>query len=116
MTPAQLVAAARSLVDEPTAGTAGWWSRGAAMLTRQALESQIRIAISKRGADPEVLTFTVQLIVLAEFVPPLLARRAAAAWSGLSAATHHHATEIPASAYELRGWLEVVEELGSAAG
>jgi len=115
VTPPELIAAARALVDEPSVGTRGWWSRGAALLTRQALESQVRIAISRKGADPEQLTFTVQLIVLAEVVPAPLARRAAATWSSLSAATHHHAAEIPASADELRGWLAVVEEMAAVA-
>jgi hypothetical protein len=38
MTPEELLAAARRLVDRPDAATAGVWPRAAALLARQALE------------------------------------------------------------------------------
>jgi hypothetical protein len=38
MTPEELLAAARRLIERPDAATAGVWPRAAALLTRQALE------------------------------------------------------------------------------
>jgi hypothetical protein len=41
MTPEELLAAARRLIERPDAATAGVWPRAAAFLTRQALEVAI---------------------------------------------------------------------------
>lgn len=93
------------------------WSRSAAFLLRQVLEQKLKDIIEKKygkfivcqGESPP--TFSSQLVVLRTLVDKELAAEVAWAWSALSAATHAHSYELPATGSELQRWLETVERL-----
>ena len=112
MTPAELLSAARRLVDEHERSTEALWGRAAALLARQALEQAMRDALV--GASPYIdeAPFSVQLLVLHEALPNRdLAARAAYTWAALSRATHYQGYELPPTAEALRGWMGVVGEM-----
>lgn len=111
MSPRELLAAARRLVDEPEPSTRGLWARAAALLARQALESQTQITLAKQAADLRKANWRAQLLCLQGVTDEHIARRAYQTWAALSAATHHHGYELPPSAASLRGWMHTVEEL-----
>lgn len=58
-------------------------------------------------------TFASQLIVLRSLVAPDVAKEVAWTWSALSAATHAHSYELPATGDELRRWLDSVDRLAA---
>lgn len=115
MTPEALLAAARKLVDAPDAADGfgrGVWARSSAVLARQALEQQVRIALSKAGGALEKTNFTAQLLCLYGVTSnDRIPRVAHYVWSALSHATHHRAYELPPSAKSLRAWFTLVEEV-----
>lgn len=113
MTPAPnaRLAAAHRLVDEAVEGTAGVWSRAAALLARQALEQAVTARLARRHAIAPDTAYGVQLHALLAVAPADTARRAAYAWATLSRATHHAAYELPPTQTALRGWLRLVGEV-----
>jgi hypothetical protein len=111
MTPTELLAAARRLLDRPDAKTAAIWPRAAALLARQALEQGIDAYWRSKGMRLDALGTRPQLICLQAYLPDReLAARANDAWSNLTRACHHHPYDLPASPAELQGWLTTVEE------
>lgn len=111
MSPAALLAVARSLVAGGTAADGGAWARAAAFLARQALEQQIRRALTRRFAIYGQPSFRGQLLAARAVLGPELAADAAYTWTALSGATHHHAYDLPPTAAELESWMAVVERV-----
>ncbi len=112
MTPADLLAAARGLLETPEEGTQGLWSRGAALLLRQALEGSMAALLADRSPGSQAATFATQLVVLPEVLDdPELGRRVGWAWSALTRACHAGELRLPPTVDELHRWGEVVGEL-----
>jgi hypothetical protein len=113
MTPDELLAAARDLINRPDAATAGVWPRTAALLARQALEGSIDEVWARRPDTVAVAACSMrtQLTCLAAYIDPVLAARAAYVWAALSNACHHHPYELAPTAAELTGWLDEVRQL-----
>ena len=112
--PADLVAAARTVLDHPDALSGSAWARSTALLARQALEAAI--AGFWRREVPEEVTgsFTTQLLCLRSYVPAEVAAGAFEAWAALSSACHHHAYDLAPTAAELHHWVESVTHLVTA--
>lgn len=111
MTPTELLAAARRLLDRPDARTAGIWPRAAALLARQALEQALDHYWRSKGLSLATLATKPQLICLSEYLGDSgVAGRASHAWSSLTRACHHHPYELQASHAELSDWLSAVAE------
>lgn len=109
MSPRELTAAARSLIEDPNAATSILWARAAAVLARQALESQLALVLRELAPGSPSAPFRAQLLCLtALHHDQALAQRVAYTWSALSGATHYHDYEIPPTASELQSWLETV--------
>jgi hypothetical protein len=110
VTPAELLDAARMMVRQPRPGTAGLWSRAAALLGRQALEAELDELWSQTHPGIERASTRCQLLCLTGYLPDRrLAGRAAHAWAALTRACHHHPYELPPTADELERWLDAVE-------
>lgn len=116
MTPHDLLAAARDLVERPADDTAAVWGRAATLLTRQALEGAMADLLTTRAPGSQAASFSAQLLVLGDVLDdPTLAARAAYTWSALSRASHQQGDELPAGDKQLRRWIETVGELVGAA-
>ena len=121
MTPAELLAAARSLISRPDASMAGVWPRTAAFLTRQALEEAVNARWAASPATCPMLNASMwsRLACLPAYVSGPEARQAIFAYAALSSACHYHPYELAPTAAELTGWIDDVEalvaELGQAA-
>jgi hypothetical protein len=116
MTPAELLTAARDLVEAPRAATAAtipsWAPRAATILARQALEQAMTDVLKSRAPGSQAAPFTVRLLVLGEVLGDRdLAARTSYVWSALGAASHQQGYELPPTDKELRRWLAVVAEL-----
>jgi hypothetical protein len=117
MTPTDLLAAARRLLDRPDAKTAAIWPRAAALLARQALEQGLDQFWRGKGLRLDGLATKPQLICLPAYLADRdLAAKANAAWSNLTQACHHHPYELGVSGEEVKAWLEAVAEVVAAAG
>lgn len=109
MSPRQLLDAARELMAKPSPGTVGLWPRAAAVLARQALESQITIILTKWIPGVERANARTKLICLkARMQDRELAERANHAWWALTTACHHRSYELPPTVEELQRWLGAV--------
>ena len=113
MTPGELLAAARDLMERHDAATAGVWPRTSALLARQALEH----AIGSRWLTlPQTqclgqARMRSQLICLPAYLDPALARQVSYTWAALSNACHYHPYELAPTAPELAGWINDVAAL-----
>ena len=113
----------RSLLDaaqqmlRPDPYTAGMWPRGAALLTRQAIEQALDNLWMQRAAGVEKCSMRAQLLCLGHYLRPRdLTDRVTYAWLGLSRACHHHAYELPPTAAELHVWMATAHNLIDAIG
>jgi hypothetical protein len=108
MTPHELLAAARGLMQRPDAPIAGIWPRAAALLTRQALEMAMgEIWASKRqAAGLSGSNMRSQVLCLTAYLDPDTAARAAYLIAALSHACHYHPYELAPAATELTGWID----------
>jgi hypothetical protein len=113
MTPAELLAAARLLINRPDALTAGVWPRTAAFLARQALEEAVNARWAASPATSPMLAASMwsRLTCLPAYVPGPEARQVAFAYAALSGACHYHPYELAPTAAELTGWIADVEAL-----
>jgi hypothetical protein len=112
VTPAELLDAAREMVGRPRPGTAGLWSRAAALLGRQALESALDELWSRTAPGIERASMRCQLLCLPAYVQDAeVVGRAAHAWIALTQACHHHPYELPPTAEELDRWLDAVQAM-----
>lgn len=105
MTPEELVAEARRMLDECTPGTVSSWSRASALLCRQALEAALSALWVARAPDVRWVSMRAQLICLHGYVPAV-AGEVAYTWNALSRATHHHPYELDATREELGSLIE----------
>lgn len=113
LTPAEVLRAARNVMERIDPATAGLWPRATALLARQALESALD-AFWKEVREPGIAqcSMKAQLLCLPHFLrDEPLAERVSYAWAGLSGACHQHPYELPPTSAELLGWLGTVEEL-----
>ena len=112
-TPArELLAAVDQLLGHASPGTAGRWSRAAALLTRQALETALRFYWTKLAPGVEECDFRAQFLCLGRYLgDEPLAQRAHVVWSGLSGACHHHVYDLAPTREELQAWRETVAEV-----
>jgi hypothetical protein len=111
-----LLAAARRMLN-PDPYTAGMWPRGAALLTRQAIECALDVLWRQRAPGVERCSMRAQLLCLGHYLRQGdLAEEVAYAWTGLSRACHHHVYELPPTAAELHGWMEIAQDLVNAVG
>jgi hypothetical protein len=109
--PRWLLEQTRGLLDRADPVTAGRWPRAAALLARQALEAGTDLLLAERAPGAErSRSGRAKLLCLRRFAGAEVALPVEHAWVALSHACHHHAYELPPTAGELRGWLDVVEE------
>ena len=106
--------AARRLIEEPDSAE-GVWSRAAALLTRQALES----ALDKMWADTlpgmeQASRFTQLACIGQVLTDRTLIAEVRSAWTSLSRACHHHHYELGPTAAELERWMLQTEHLVEA--
>jgi hypothetical protein len=100
------------LLCTPSPGTAGRWSRTAALLTRQALETALLFYWTKEAPGVESCSHRAQFLCLGRYLgDEVLAQRAHVVWSGLSGACHHHVYDLAPTREELDGWRETVLEV-----
>lgn len=110
--PAELVQAARAVVERPGTLPRTTWPRAAALLARQALETAVADRLAAVAPGLEACSRATQFIALRWYVAaPDLARHAHQTWAALSHACHHHAYDLPPTGGELRRLLEDVEHL-----
>lgn len=109
MTPAELLAAARDLVDR---GPVGVWPRAAALCARRALEEALDQLWRARAPGLEAASTRAQLISLPAHVhDAALAGDVAFTYAALSDACHHHDYELTPTAAELRARFETIDRL-----
>ncbi len=113
MTPHELLAAARGLMQRPNAPTAGIWPRAAALLARQAIEVAMgEMWTSKRqAAELSGSTMRSQVLCLTAYLDHGTASRAAYLLAALSQACHYHPYELAPTAAELIGWLDETAQI-----
>jgi hypothetical protein len=116
MTPEEMVAAARRLIQRPDVTTSGVWPRAAAFLARQALELAVA---ALWAATPQATTLSrcsmrSQLLCLAAYLDQDTATRAAYLSAALSHACHYHSYELAPTAAELTSWLDEAAHLITA--
>jgi hypothetical protein len=113
MTPARLLLAdVDALLQHPSAGTAGFWPRAAALLTRQALEVSVATFWAKAAPGVEEASRRAQFLCLGRYLgDEALAQRAHVVWSGLSGACHHHVYDLAPTREELQAWRETVQQV-----
>ncbi len=104
------VESARRMALSPPSALRHGAPRWAAVLLRHGLEHGLRLYLSRKAPGSQATNFTVQLICLRKlFADKALAKRAASAWSALSAASHHNGYELPPSMNQLSGWMDTVD-------
>jgi hypothetical protein len=108
MTPDELLAAAKGLMQRPDTLVTGIWPRAAALLARQALEAAMaELWTSKsQAAEMSRCTMRSQLLCLTAYLDPSTASRAAYLFAALSRACHYHSYELAPTAAELTSWLD----------
>ena len=113
MTPEELLAAARHLVERPDARTVGAWPRAAALLARQALEAAMASLWAGRAQAAGLAKSPMrsQLLCLTAFLDRDTATRAAYLFAALSRACHYHPYELAPTAAEITRWLSETGQL-----
>jgi len=113
MNAADLLAAARQVLDRPAAATVGVWPRAVALLTRQALEKALDEfwEATPATAGLSQCPRRSQFACLPSYLNADTAREIAYVWSALSEACHYHAYELAPTATELSGWINAVADL-----
>lgn len=113
MTPSELLASARDLIERPDATAAGIWPRTAALLARQALEAAVdaKWAMASGTAGMDRATMRSQLICLPSYADEAVARQIAFTYAALSGVCHFHPYELAPTAAELSRWISDVEKL-----
>ena len=109
MTSGEILERATALLHHPTEETAGLWPRATAVLARQALEVRLREALSSRIQGIQNAPVRVQLLCLQSYLEDTeTAHEVNLAWYALSEACHHLSYELPPTAPELEGLIDVV--------
>ena len=114
MTPAQILAAADALAGPGHSGRPHGWPRVVAVLARHAIEEALRDYWALREPGMEGCTWHAQLLCLTAYLSNReLAREAAAAWTDLSRACHHHPYELAPTATEFRALLDIARRFAA---
>jgi hypothetical protein len=118
VTPADLLAAARDVMQRPAPATIGGWPRVVALLTRQALETAVDEVWK---ASPTTVglcgcTMKTQLTCLPTYLDHRLAHDVNYVWAALSSACHYHPYDLAPTAAELSRWIDSVATLLAAIG
>lgn len=118
MTPADLLAAAREVLQRPISATVGGWPRAVALLTRQALEKALEEfwKASPTAAGLSICTMRTQLTCLPTYLDGGLAHDVNYVWAALSSACHYHPYDLAPTAAELTRWIDAVATLLAAIG
>ena len=113
MTPHELLAAAKALMQRPDAPAAGIWPRAAALLARQAIEVAMAElwASQRQAADLSGSSMRSQVLCLTAYLDHGTAHRAAYLLAALSEACHYHPYELAPTAAELVGWLDETAQI-----
>jgi hypothetical protein len=113
MTPEELLAAARRLIERPDAATAGVWPRAAALLARQALELAMEElwAANPQATGLSGSSMRSQMLCLTAYLDQDTATRADYLYAALSRACHYHSYELAPTATELTRWLNEAAQL-----
>ena len=107
-----LVSAARDLIRNDDAKTAGLWPRAAALLARQGLEIAMERLWQVTAPGLERTSTRCQLLCVGEMLNDRgLGGRATVTWYALSDACHHRVYALAPTAAELNAALETVWEL-----
>lgn len=118
MTPmqhAEIVTAARHLLERADVSTAGLWPRATALLARQAIDSALSELWRLRAPGMENCSMRAQLLCLAYYLrDEALAEQTSYAWAALSRACHQHPYELPPTFAELLEAIKSVENLVAA--
>jgi hypothetical protein len=110
-----LVSAARDLVRNDEASSAGLWPRAAALLARQGLELAMERLWDVTAPGLERASTRCQLLCVGDMLNDReLGGRATLTWQSLSNACHHRVYELPPTASELNSALETVWDLAEA--
>jgi hypothetical protein len=110
-----LVSAARDLIKDDDATTAGLWPRAAALLARQGLELAMFRLWQVTAPGLEWTSMRCQLLCVGDMLNDReLGGRATLTWNALSNACHHRVYELPPTAPELNAALEVVWDVANA--
>jgi hypothetical protein len=110
-----LVSAARDLVKDDDASTAGLWPRAAALLARQGLELAMTRLWQVTAPGLERTSTRCQLLCVGDMLNDRkLGGRATLTWHSLTNACHHRVYELPPTAGELNDALETVWDLAEA--
>lgn len=111
----ELLSTARDLMRVEDASTAGLWSRGAAILARQAIETSLDALWALRSPGMRNTSGRCQLLCLGDFLHDReLAGRVTLTWNGLSRACHVRVYELAPTLEELQSWLDCAWELAEA--
>lgn len=109
MTAAEILERATGLLNHPTTETAGLWPHATAVLARQALEVGLHEALSTKILGIQNAPVRVQLLCLQSYLEDTeTAHEVNLAWWALSRACHHLSYELPPTAPELEGLIDVV--------
>lgn len=111
VTHARLLSSAQAILDGTIAMPHHQAPRAAAFLARQGLEDLALVLCVRHGIHSGMETMGARLIVLRERVDRTTADKLERAWAGLSRACHHHAFELPPTASEVRGLIELVTSI-----
>ncbi len=110
-----LVSAARDLVRNDDAATAGLWPQAAALLARQGLELAMARLWEVTAPGLERTSTRCQLLCVGDMLNDReLGGRTTLTWRSLSNACHHRVYELPPTASELNLALETVWDLAEA--
>lgn len=117
MNVSDLLRAALAMLDDPTEDTATVWPRGAAVLTRQAIEQTVEVFWAAKVKAMNDATMKQQWLAL----PSYLGRdpRVPAAeysWRVLSDACHQRAYEVGLTEVELRAHVRAADGFRQAVG
>lgn len=115
----RLLDVARDLLQRPDPATAGIWPRASGLLARQALETALDDYWRRHAPGLERCSMRAQLLCLPSYLhgdgADGLAERTAYAWIRLSRACHQHVYELPPTAAELAGWIDIVDHFVASA-
>jgi hypothetical protein len=114
LSPTELLAEARSLLENPSRQAVSGWPRAVALLARMALESALNGYWRARAPGVERLDMRAKLGCTRAYLGPTIAGEISYVWNGLSNATHHRPYELDPTVEELRALLTMVERTMTA--
>lgn len=117
MNVAALLASARSMIDDPEPATTSVWPRGAAVLTRQGIETTLEAYWTHHVPAMRAATRSEQWLALPSYLGRTPVVPAAEySWAVLSEACHHRGYEVGLTADELRAHVQTAEDFRGLVG